>query len=51
MIGIDNLTLDEDKTTPTDTLAPQPDMTEKEHDIEGMRDEDVTSTYNMTEQE
>ena len=49
--GVDNLMLDEDKTTPTDTLAPQLDITEKECEVEGMKDEDVTPTYNMTEQE
>ena len=48
--GIDNLMLDEDKTIPIDTLAPQLDMTEKEHEVEGMKDEDVTLMYNMTEQ-
>ena len=61
MNGIDNLTLDVDKTAPkdtlapkldmTDTLAPQPDMTEKEHEVEGMKDENVTLVYNMTNQE
>ena len=49
--GMDNLMLDEDKTTPTDTLAPQLDMTEKEQETEGTKDEDVTPMYNMTEQE
>ena len=49
--SIDNLMLDKDKTTLTDTLAPQLDMTEKEHEEEGMKDEDVTPTYSMTEQE
>ena len=58
--GMDNLMLDTDKTTwtgtlapkldITDTLTPQLDMTEKEHDIEGMKDENVIPTYNMTEQ-
>ena len=33
--GIDNLMLDEDKTTPTDTLAPQLDMIEKDRRNEG----------------
>ena len=49
--GKDNLMLDKDKTTLTDTLAPQLDMTEKECKVEGMKDEDITPTYNMTEQE
>ena len=49
--GIDNLMLDKDKTTLTDTLAQQPDMTEKECGIEGTKDEYITQTYNMTEQE
>ena len=49
--GIDILMLYKDNTTPTDTLAPQPDMTEKECEIEGTKDEDVTLMYNMTEQE
>ena len=43
--------LDKDKTTPTDTLALQPDITEKECKIEGTKDEDITLMYNMTEQE
>ena len=49
--SIDNLMLDEDKATPADTLAPQLDMTEKEHEVEGTKDEDKTQMYNMTEQE
>ena len=59
--GMDNLTLDTDKTTPTDTLAttldiagtfpPQLDMTEKEHEEEGTNDKNVILTYNMMEQE
>ena len=59
--GIDNLMLDADKTTPTDTLAPkldmsdtlipQPDMTEKKHEVEGMKDENVTLMYYITNQE
>ena len=32
--------LDEDKTIPTDTLAPHPDMTEGECKVEGMKNED-----------
>ena len=48
---IDNLTLDENKTTLTDTLAPQLDMTEKECEVEETKDEDITPMYNMTEQE
>ena len=53
--------LDTDKTTLTDTLAPeldvtdtsapQLDMTEKECEVEGMKDENATPTYNMTDQE
>ena len=59
--GMDNLTLDTDKTAPTDTLAttlditdtstPQPDTTEKEDDEEGTKDENVILMYNMMEQE
>ena len=49
--SIGNLMLDKDKTTPADTIAPQPDMTEKEHEVEEMKDEDETPMYNMTEQE
>ena len=49
--SMDNLTLDKDKTTPTDTLAPQLDTMEKEHEVEGTKDEYVTLMYNMTEQE
>ena len=59
--GMDNLTLDTDKTTLTDTLAPklnvtdtvtpQLDMTEKEYEVEGTKDEDLILTYNITEQE
>ena len=45
--GIDNLMLDKDKTTPTDMLVPQPDTTEKECKIEGTKDEDITSMYNI----
>ena len=53
--------LDTDKTAPTDTLAPKLDMTDtstlqlemtgKEHNIEGMKDENITPMYNMMEQE
>ena len=49
--GIDNLMLDQDKTTLTDTLAPPPDMTEEKHEAEGMKDDNETPMYNMTEQE
>ena len=59
--GMDNLTLDTDKTTPTDTLAtkldvsdtstPQLDTTEKEHEEEGTKDENVIPMHNMMEQE
>ena len=49
--GIDNLTLDEDKTTPTGTLAPPLDMTEENCKAEGTKDDEETPTYNMTEQE
>ena len=51
VIGIDNLMLDEDKTAPTDTLAPPPHTTEGKHEAEGMKDDDETPMYNMTEQE
>ena len=61
MNGIDKLILDMDKTTPTDTLAPEldvtdnlaphPDMTEKECKVEGIQNENATPTYNMTDQE
>ena len=47
--GIDNLMLDQDKTAQTDILAPPPDMTEGENEVEGMKDEDKTLTYIMTE--
>ena len=59
--GMDNLTLDADKTAlagtmapkldVTDTLTPQLDTTEKEYELEGMKDENVTLMYNLTEQE
>ena len=49
--SIDNLMLDQDKTTLTDTLAPPPDTTEEKHEAEGMKDDDKTLMYNMTEQE
>ena len=61
MNGMDNLKLDTDKTTPTGTLAPkldvtdtsipQLDTTEKEHEVEGMKDKNVTLMYNMMKQE
>ena len=51
MNGIDNLTLDKDKTAPTDTLAPPMDITEGMYKAEGMKDDDKTPTYNMTGQE
>ena len=49
--SIDNLTLDQDKTTPTDTLVQPLHMLEEKHEAEGMKDDDETLTYNMTEQE
>ena len=59
--SMDNWTLDADKTVPTNTLAPKLDVTdtltlqldtiEKKHEVEGMKDENVTMMYNMTEQE
>ena len=59
--GMDNLTLDADNIAPTGTLAlkldeadtstPRLDMTENEHEVEGMKDENITLTYNMMEQE
>ena len=58
---MDNLMLDTDKTALTGTLAPKLDVTdtstpqldvaEKEHEVEGMKDENITLTYNMMEQE
>ena len=61
MNGMDTLTLNTDKTTltgtlapkldVTDTLTPQLDTTEKEHEVEGMKDENVTPLYNMMKQE
>ena len=47
--GIDNLTLNQDKTTPTDTVAPPLDMTEEKCEAEGMKDDDGTLMYNMIE--
>ena len=47
----DNLMLDQGKTTPTDTLAPPPDMLEEKHETEGIKDDDETLTYNITEWE
>ena len=35
----------------TDNSTPQLDMTEKEHEVEVMKDENVMLTYNMMEQE
>ena len=58
---MDNLTLDTDKTALTgtlapkldltDTLTPQLDTTKKEHEVEEMKDKNVTPMYNMMEQE
>ena len=45
--SIDNLMLDQDETTPTETLVPPPDMTKEKHEAEGMKDDDETPTYNM----
>ena len=42
--GIDNLMLDQDKTTPTYTLVPPPDMLEEKHEAEGMKDDNKTPT-------
>ena len=39
--GIDNLMLDQDKTTLTDTLAPPPDTTEEKHEAEGVKDNET----------
>ena len=49
----ENLTLEQDKTTPnmTDTLVPPPDMSEEKHEAERTKDDDEISTYNMTKQE
>ena len=51
--GMDNLMLDQDKTTPnmTDTLIPPLDMSEEKCEAEGTKDEDEIPTYNMTKQE
>ena len=43
--------LDQDITAPTDMLAPPLDMTEEEHKVEGMKEDDETPMYNMKEQE
>ena len=49
--GIDNLMLDQDETTLTDTCVLPPDMSEEKCKAEGMKDDDETPTYNMTEWE
>ena len=51
--GIDNLMIDQDKTTPntTDTLVPPPDTSKKKHEAEGTKDDDEIPTYNMTKWE
>ena len=49
--GIDNLMLDQGKTTPTDTLAPPLDTSEEKQEAEGMKDDDETLMYNMSELE
>ena len=49
--SIDNLMLDQDKTTPTDTLAPPPDTSEEKCEAEGMKDDNETPMYNMSEWE
>ena len=51
--GIDNLMLDQDKTTlnMTDTLVPPLGMTEEKHEAEGMKDDDKIPTYNMNKWE
>ena len=59
--GMDNLTLDTDKTAPTDALAPKLDVTdtstpqldtiEKEHEEEATKDKNIILIYSMTEQE
>ena len=51
MNGIDNLMLDQDETTPTETLVPPPGMAEEKCKAEGKKDDNETLTYNMTEQE
>ena len=51
--SLENLMLEQDKTTPsvTDTLIPQPDISEEKCEAEGTKDDDEIPTYNMTEQE
>ena len=51
--GLENLTLEQDKTIPnmTDTLVPPLDMSEKKYESEGTKDDAKISTYNMTKQE
>ena len=49
--SIDNLMLDQDETTPIDTLVPPPDTSEEKHEAEGTKDDDERLTYNITEQE
>ena len=51
MNGTDILTIDQDKTTLTDTLVPPLDTSEEKHKSEGMKDDDEILTYNMAEWE
>ena len=51
--GIDNLMLNQEKTTPnmTDTLVPPPDTSEEKCEAEGTKDDNEILTYNMTKWE
>ena len=47
--SIDNLMLDQDETTPTETLVTPPDTAKEKHEAEGTKDDNKTPMYNMTE--
>ena len=51
--GLENLMLEQDKTTPsmTDTLIPPPDTSEEKCKVEGTKDDDKIPMYNMTKQQ